>query len=294
MPISRILKSIPPLLLLLLVLGCGGGERTTEDAVTDDKPDNLVPDYFPMTVGSRWVYRNLDGSEWMRDVKEAKEIGFYLYHVFNYHPPLEDDRFEFLKTPAYAKAPSRLFLLAENEIDDAIREAIQQVDGFYLQMYKTKVVSDGELTMLRLPLSAGLRWDALTISLRGGEGFLGLRHSFEANWVISGTAGYRESVETPAGNFDSCLKIQYEARQSVEFKWGADEIAQEIWEDIWRDREKPIREELAAVFAHLMPNLILETVWLAPGVGAVKIESAETAAELVEYHLAEATPIPNL
>ncbi|MDE0043820.1 MAG: hypothetical protein OXT74_17395, partial [Candidatus Poribacteria bacterium] len=253
----------------------------------DVTPDQAAPNYFPMTVGNRWVYRNPDGSEWVREVKESKEIGLHLYHVFNYHPPLEDPQFEFLKTPNYAAAPSRLLLLIENEIDDAIRQSIEQVDGFYLDFYKTKIVSDGELTVLRLPLSAGLRWDALNISLRGGEGIGEFSHSFEADWVVTGTAGFRESVDTPAGSFENCLKIQYEMRESVEFEWGPDERGQALWEDIWRDREKPLREELSTVLAHILPNLNLETVWLAPGVGPVKIEGTERTAELIEYHLAE-------
>jgi hypothetical protein len=141
--------------------------------------------------------------------------------------------------------------------------------------------------MLRLPLSAGRTWDALNISLRGGEGYFGFRHSFEANWVVSGTSGYRETVETPAGSFEDCLKIQYETRQSVEFKWDANELDRRIWDNLWRDREEPLREGLQSVFSNLMPNLKLETVWLAPGVGPVKIESAERTAELIEYHLAE-------
>ena len=287
MSMHRFLRLIPPPIVLLLIFGCGGGEEVTKETVKAVKPDKVAPNYFPMTVGSQWVYRNPDGSEWVRAVKEAKEIGFHLYHVFNYHPPLEDALFEFLKTPEYAIAPNRLLLLVENEIDDTIRQAIEQVNGFYLKLYKTKVVSDGELTMLRLPLSAGLRWDALNISLRGGESIGEFSHSFEADWVVSGMAGFRESVETPAGNFEGCLKIQYETKKSVEFKWAPDERGREIWENLWRDREKPLREELEAVFSNLMPNLKLETVWLAPEVGPVKIESTERTAELIEYHLAE-------
>ena len=287
MSMRRCFRLISPPIVLLFVLGCGGGEEVTNETVKDVNPDKVIPSYFPMTVGSRWVYRNLDGFEWVREVREAKEIGFHLYHVFNYVPPLEDTQFEFLKTPTYATAPNRLLLLAENEIDDAIRQVIQQVNEFYLGYYKTKVVSDGELTMLRLPLSAGRTWDALNISLRGGEGYFGFRHSFEANWVVSGTSGYRETVETPAGSFEDCLKIQYETRQSVEFKWDANELDRRIWDNLWRDREEPLREGLQSVFSNLMPNLKLETVWLAPGVGPVKIESAERTAELIEYHLAE-------
>ena len=279
---------IPSFFVLLVIFGCGAGEEVTNETEKNLKSDEVIPNYFPMTVGSRWVYRNPDGSEWVREVKEATEIGLHLYHVFNYHPPLEEAQFEFLKTPKIAAAPNRLLLLIENEIDDAISGAIEQVDRFYLDFYKTKIVSDGELTMLRLPLSAGLRWDALNISLRGGEGIGEFSHSFEADWVVTGTAGFRESVETPAGSFEKCLKIQYETNESVEFEWGPDERGRDIWEDIWRDREEPLREELSAVYSNLMPNLNLETVWLAPGVGPVKIERAERTAELIEYHLAEA------
>ena len=284
----RFFRLIPSSFVLLVILGCGAGEEVTKETEKDLKSDEVIPNYFPMTVGSRWVYRNPDGSEWAREVKEATEIGLHLYHVFNYHPPLEDAQFEFLKTPKYAAASSRLLLLIENEIDDAIRGAIEQVDRFYLDFYKTKIVSDGEFTTLRLPLSAGLRWDALNISLRGGEGIGEFSHTFEADWVVTGMAGFRESVETPAGSFESCLRIQYETKESVEFEWGPDERGRDFWEDIWRDREEPLREELSAVFSNLMPNLKLESVWLAPGVGPVKIESAERTAELIEYHLAEA------
>ena len=284
----RFFRLIPSSFVLLVILGCGAGEEVTKETEKDLKSDEVIPNYFPMTVGSRWVYRNPDGSEWVREVKEATEIGLHLYHIFNYHPPLEDAQFEFLKTPKYAAASSRLLLLIENEIDDAIRGAIEQVDRFYLDFYKTKIVSDGEFTTLRLPLSAGLRWDALNISLRGGEGIGEFSHTFEADWVVTGMTGFRESVETPAGSFESCLRIQYETKESVEFEWGPDERGRDFWEDIWRDREEPLREELSAVFSNLMPNLKLESVWLAPGVGPVKIESAERTAELIEYHLAEA------
>ena len=287
MSIRRFLGLIPPSFVLLLIFGCGGGEEIMKEPAMDDNPDKVVPNYFPMTVGSRWVYRNPDGSEWVREVKESKDIGLYLYHVFNYHPPLDDVKFEFLKTPAYAIAPNRLLLLIENEIDDAVRDAIHQVDNFYLEFYKTKIVSDGELTMLRLPLSAGLTWDALNINLRGGEGIGEFRHTFEADWSVTGTAGFHESVETPAGSFERCLKIRYETKESIEFEWGPDERGRGFWEDVWRDREKPLREELSSLFSNLMPNLNLETVWLAPGVGPVKIEGTERTAELIEYHLAE-------
>ena len=66
------------ILALLLIFGCGNetinnplggsaeGTRETEDLV-------LVSSiYYPMTVGSRWVYRSADGSEWWREVTKTE------------------------------------------------------------------------------------------------------------------------------------------------------------------------------------------------------------------------------
>jgi len=95
--------------------------------------------------------------------------------------------------------------------------------------------------------------------------------SFGAGWAVTRAAGFHEAVEEPAGSFERCLKIQYETKESIEFEWGPDERGRDFWEDVWRDREKPLREELSSVFSNLMPNLNLETVWLAPGVGPVRV-----------------------
>ena len=287
MCMRRISRLILPILVLLTIFGCGGTEEVPTETAKGAESDNAAPNYFPLTVGSRWVYRNLDGSEWVREVKGSEEIGLHLYHAFSYLPPLEDAHFEYLKNPKYAATPHRLHLLVENEIDDAIRQSIQHPDSFHLDLYKTKVVSDGEFTMFRLPLSVGLTWDALKISLRGTEAIGPSKHSFEASWTISGITVGREFVETPAGSFEGCFKVQYETKESVKFEWGPNDRGREIWENLWHDREKPIRDELAAVSSNLIPNLNLETVWLAPGVGPVKIESEERTAELIEYHLAE-------
>lgn len=287
MPIHRICRLVFPTVALLTVLGCGAAEEVPTETAKEYEFDIAAPNLFPMAVGNRWVYRNLDGSEWTCEVKETEEIGLHLYHIFSYLPPEEDTRFEYLKNPRYAATPHRLLLLVENEIDDATRNSIQHGDKSHLVQYKTKVVSDGDFTVIRLPLSVGLTWDAFRISLRGAHSIFGFSHSFEANWTVSGFTGHLEIVETPAGKFEGCYKIQYETKESVEFEWRPKNLAREIWEDVWNHREKPIREELEAVLSNLMPNLNLDTVWLAPGVGPVKIESAERTAVLIEYHLTE-------
>ncbi len=55
--------------------------------------------------------------------------------------------------------------------------------------------------------------------------------------------------------------------------------------------ESEIREELNDLLMHLMPKLGLQTVWLAPGVGPVKIETPNGIAELIDYEIKAVTRV---
>ena len=46
-----------------------------------------------------------------------------------------------------------------------------------------------------------------------------------------------------------------------------------------------IHKELTMLLPMLMQNLNLQTMWLAPGVGPVKIETADGIAELIDYEV---------
>ena len=114
-------------------------------------------------------------------------------------------------------------------------------------------------------------------------------HVFEAEAVIVGAIGNdRELVETPAGAFEDCLKIEYEAKltsfTTVEFR-------DTVWPHIepppgeLKVMESTLRDELTDLLTHLTPKLGLQTVWLAPGVGPVKIETPNGIAELIDYEV---------
>ena len=49
--------------------------------------------------------------------------------------------------------------------------------------------------------------------------------------------------------------------------------------------EWEIRKELTDLSMHLTTKLELNTVWLAPGVGPVKIETPSGVAELIDYEI---------
>ena len=98
----------------------------------------------------------------------------------------------------------------------------------------------------------------------------------------------RESVQTPAGAFEDCLKIQYEAKQTSFTTVESRDVLLNL--DPMPDRERKsmesaFREELTDLLTYLMPKLGLQTVWLAPGVGAVKIETPNGIAELIDYEI---------
>ena len=56
-------------------------------------------------------------------------------------------------------------------------------------------------------------------------------------------------------------------------------------EDIRRSAEVGARKSTSDFFSYLLPRLKFETVWLAPNVGPVKIETFDGIAELIDYDI---------
>ena len=279
-----------------------------------------------MTLGNRWVYRNPDGSEWSREVTETQKFDTELYHSFNYDPPIQDNQLDSLGSAEYLTYFDRLVRRINlKHINDAVWQIILESGGgtknwilgmscwsnnpggkivcvsrenifkpgilTYLFLSDTSVVWHSKLTLLQFPLVPSQTYNALNLRLRGrNEQHRTYIHAYEAEGVILGKiSGDRELVETFAGAFEDCLKIQYEAKQTSfttkEFRDIGGEIPIPAPEAYLEAVESEIREELTDLLTHLMPKLGLETVWLAPGVGAVKIETPNGIAELIDYEI---------
>ncbi len=142
--------------------------------------------------------------------------------------------------------------------------------------------------LLRLPLVPGQTWEMLTFRLSGSTPIGFMHHTFESDVEILGTVEGSYSVPMPAGIFEDCLNIQYGAKPpTVKSKEFTDqtEAPENVKVKRRKHMEAEIRSELTTLLTHMLPRLGLESMWLAPGVGPVKIEGAEGRAILIDYEI---------
>ena len=71
---------------LFLIIGCGADEESVENEVTKPLSETIPPNYYPDSIGSRWVYRSPSGFQWTREVTGKKAIAGQVYRVFDYIP----------------------------------------------------------------------------------------------------------------------------------------------------------------------------------------------------------------
>ena len=77
-PLRSRIRGVAFLLVVLLLSGCGGEEAINNPISGSTGSEQLEPqpsNYFLMTLGNRWVYRNPDGAEWSREVTETQGFG---------------------------------------------------------------------------------------------------------------------------------------------------------------------------------------------------------------------------
>ena len=306
---------------ILPLLGCGAEETVNSPIGTRDI--TIVPtssQYFPITFGNRWVYRNPDGSEWSREVAESEVFDAERYHSFSYEPLIELDSIGSAEYLTYVDRFVRRMNLSE--INDIVWEVIlESSDGptrwpfgmtcgqapeqeavcetdknlfrprimTLLYRAKSKVVWHSKLALFRHPLLPSQTYNALEFRLTG-RGETSYIYDFKTEGTILGRTGDDwESVETRAGSFEKCLKIQYEAKLKSftlnEFR-DSSPLGDDTFLDAAREViESELLEELNDLLTYSMPKLGLHTIWLAPGVGPVKIATPNGIAELIDYDI---------
>ncbi len=120
------------LLSILLILGCGGEDFVHTPIVDSVGNENPIHDvltstpYYPMTLGSRWVYQNPDGSEWTREVANAGFLDAQQFaHSFSHNPVIEESTLDFSRAPLYIATPDRIVRpIKTGEIGTTARQEI--------------------------------------------------------------------------------------------------------------------------------------------------------------------------
>lgn len=268
--------------VLLLVFGLGTTLMGTE----------WTNHYFPDTVGSYWTYQDQDGNALTRHAVEPEEIDGETYQAFSYDPPLENwEDFEHYVQPyLYRVSDEWVAFFAGSEIENAFkavkdkqmaemisltREQIRQesaVAGLFDDIsveidYDVTVESQDYFYLLPTAAAFNEEWTALesnismsmTTEFKGMPEIPGVPTKYTINTyttlVETGYVAGTETIETPAGTFEDCLRIEYRTDASIKIVL-PEEMA------LFEGTTEPEHQE--------QKDVSLTTLWLAPNVGIVK------------------------
>ena len=249
------LKRFRNILTLLLVFSFMAGLLGGESEIVQ---------YFPNTLGSYWVYKDQDGNELTRRAIEDEEVADKTYRAFSYEPTVEDwaDYVYHVQPFLYQVGKKKITFFVGDEVKKTIKARLTKEIKTMIETLKkmvppgvdassfdfnhdVKVEALDNFQLLPIPVTFNEKWDAMrikatvTLSDPGGEG------SGVAHFTIQETGNVlgKETVETPAGTFDDCLKIEYRTKTEILLS-------------------PPTETD--------PPGESITTLWLAPNVGIVK------------------------
>ncbi len=260
--------------------------------------------YFPDTLGSYWTYQNQDGDEFTRYAIEPQKIDGDTYRAFSYDPSLEDwEDYKYHLYPFYYQVSDDwVAFFNGDEIENALKnDVIKSFEEMVLPFFKeglneivppdvtfeirTTIEAEAQdyAYLFPTPVTYNEEWNAMaaqgkfviTVDLAGAPNEIppGGALIFTFNFDVSeiGTVKTTETVETPAGTFEDCLKIEFQGAV-----------------DMTLDVSPPMGD---AQFIEPSNSKSVKTLWLAPNVGIVKMlqefENSDTVNtfELTNYEI---------
>ena len=269
------LKRFDPFFTLLLVLVFGLSAVVIGNA-------SEITQYFPETLGSYWVYEDQDGNELTRRVVESKEIAGETYRAFNYEPTLKDwVDYAYHIQPNFCQiGEEQITFWVGDDVKKAVKarltkemeifrkvfvEMMASPEANIDMLYEIEVETQDPFYVLPTSVTFNEKWDVTQIKAKItmtpepliDPGELTLEFTVVETGRVLGT----ENVETPAGTFGGCLKIEYRTKTVVTTQAEAETSP---------------------------PGESVTTLWVAPNVGIVKFHQE------AEGVLLKSIPLPQL
>ena len=247
-------RILPLLCIVYLLFSCG----------SDDIPEPVETklNYFPDSIGSRWVYRNADGQEWTSEIRNGNDSQDDNYQTFNYTPTDFETDTNILKPTYFRVTQNNMLFNVSDKIDQYIQTELPKSVQDDFAGLDIKVVTEQifypELIFLHLPLTSNLNWEAFNVQVRGDlilQDLTLLHIPFSTIINVNAEVLGVVLIETHAGSFENTYQIEYQI-----------DITHTVFS-----------EEDSSIQTH--------TIWFTPHVGIVKIEDNKGVSELIDYTL---------
>lgn len=259
--------------------------------------------YLPSSLGSFWVYEDQDGNEFTRRVTKVKIHNGKVHTGFKSEPELKDSKNfnRFLHPSFYQYGEDGVNILLGDTLKKAINVRLNNEMELFSKLsikslknsfppnqnisvdldYDTEAETNSVLNLLPMQVDIEKEWKSIEINAKitmkfnieglqifqDAEDFPTtiLEFAITERGKILGT----ETVETDAGTFDDCLKIVYKTETKM--------------------------TETHPIEPADLPGESVTTLWFAPNVGIVKLQSetekiflhALSERELVKKHASE-------
>ena len=188
--------------------------------------------YFPHVPGSYWVYEDQDGNELTRRAVEKKEIEGETYHAFSYEPAFEDwANYDYHIHPNFYRiGEEKVTFWVGDEAEKAVKahltkemeaflKLLQKMGAPFIMLYNIEIEAQDPFYALPIPVTFNEKWKATQIKAKITLTPVPPQDppeiTLEFTIVETGTVVGRENVETPAGTFEDCLKIEYRTETEV-------------------------------------------------------------------------------
>ena len=289
------LKRFRTFLTLLLVFGLSA-------VLMSDASETIQ--YFPNTLGSYWVYEDQDGNELTRRAIEDKEIDGETYHAFNYEPALEDwaDHDYHIHPNFYQIGEEKVTFLVGDEVEKAVKThftkemaafltILEKMGAPFIMLYDLEIEAQNQFHALPTPVPFNEKWNATQIKAKITFRPIPPQDppevTIEFTIVETGTVVGMETVETPAGTFENCLKIEYRTETGVTVsspEAEADDPPGESFTTLW------VAPNIGIVkFHQKAEDILLKTISMPPEVESPPpVRSPELSLELKRYEVKSA------